>query len=119
MDGKFKKVNGTPTMMLLPARNYGFKVYDNNYSIIIPRKGTYKDLDAAFFKEEDGEFDILSRKDGAEEDILFMPSLSKVMFATAKYPKLENGQAFVPTVILFRKDEVELIGNIIQMTKEN
>lgn len=119
MDDEFRKVNGTPTMMLLPARNYAFKVYDTEYSIVIPRSGSYEDLDDVFFKEEDGKFDILAHVEEEKGEVLFMPSLSKVMFASAKYPKLENDQAFVPIAIIFRKDEVELVGNIIQMIKEN
>lgn len=119
MDGEFKKVVGTPTMMLLPARHYTFKVYENDYSIIIPRKGFYNDLDDVFFKKEDGEFEILAHVESENGEVLFMPSLSKVMFASAKYPKLENDQAFVPIAIIFREEEVELVGNIIQMIKEN
>lgn len=119
MDGEFKKVNGTPTMMMLPARNYTFKIYEDDYSIIIPRKGMYKDLDGMFFDEDDGGFDILSRVEEEKGEVLFVPSLSKVLFATAKYPKLENDQAFVPIAIIFREDEVEIVGNIIQMIKEN
>ena len=53
------KIIGTPTMMLLPARNYKFKVYPEEYEIIIPRKGFYKDLDEEMYSEEDGEFNIL------------------------------------------------------------
>lgn len=115
----FKKVMGTPTMMLLPARNYSFKVYDEEYSIIIPRKGAYKDLDEEFFKEEDGEFNILARVEDENGEVLFIPSISKVMFASGKYPSLENNQAFVPIAMIFREDEVELVGQIIQMVKED
>lgn len=119
MDGEFKKVNGTPTMMMLPARNYTFNIYENDYSIVIPRKGTYKDLDEVFFDEDDGGFDILAHVEEEKGEVLFVPSLSKVLFAAAKYPKLENDQAFVPIAIIFREDEVEIVGNIIQMIKEN
>jgi len=119
MPEEIKKVVGTPTMMLLPARNYTFNVDETNYSIKIPRKGNYKDLDDVFFGNEDGEFNIMPYSEEENGNVLFMPSLSKVMFATATYPKLENNQAFVPIVIIVRESEVEIVGNIIQMLKED
>jgi len=119
MDGEFKKVVGTPTMMLLPARNYTFKVFEQDHSITIPRKGKYKDLDDRLFTEEDGEFDIMDYVSEETGHVLFVPSLSKVLFATAKYPDLEDDQAFIPIAIVIHDEEVEIIGNIIQMLKEN
>lgn len=115
----FKKVIGTPTMMMLPARNYTFNVSDEYHSIILPRRGKYIDFDDKLFTEEDGEFNILNQVKGQDGQVLFMPSLSKVMFATSQYPDLKDDQAFIPVTIIIRKDEVEVIGNIIQMLKEN
>jgi len=119
MSNEFKKVVGTPTMMLLPARNYTFKVFEQDHSIIIPRKGKYKDFDDKLFTEEDGEFNIMDYVSKETGNVLFVPSLSKVLFATAKYPELQDDQAFIPVAILIRDEEVEIIGNIIQMLKEN
>ncbi len=119
MDTEFKKVVGTPTLMLLPARNYTFKVFEGDHSITIPRKGKYVDLDNKLFTEADGEFNIMNHVDEESGSVLFMPSLSKVLFATAKYPNLEDDQAFIPIAIVIREDEVEIVGNIIQMLKEN
>jgi hypothetical protein len=115
----FKKVVGTPTMMLLPARNYTFNVSDEYHSITLPRKGRYVDFDDRLFTEEDGEFDLMCNMDEEDSYVLFMPSLSKVMFATSQYPDLKNDQAFIPFTIIVRKDEIEVVGNIIQMLKEN
>ena len=118
MSQAVKKVVGTPAMMMLPARNYTFNVHEENYSIKIPRKGSYKDLDDVFFKPEDGDFEIMSYVEEENGDVLFIPSISKVLFATTKYPKLENDQAFVPIALIVREEEVEIVGNIIQMLKE-
>jgi len=107
------KIIGTPTMMLLPARNYKFKVYPEEYEIIIPKKGFYKDLDEEMYSEEDGEFNIL------DNDVLYMPSISKVLFATSKYPDLKDNQAFTPIALVVEEDEVRIIGSVIEMLRED
>ena len=115
---EFQDVVGTPTLMLLPARNYKFKVYEQDYSVTIPRKGKYVDLDSEMFTEEDGEFNIMqySRKDKAQ--VVYLPDLSRVMFATSQYPDLKDTQAFTPIALVVKKDTVEIVGNVIEMTKE-
>jgi len=118
-DESLIKVIGTPTMMLLPARNYKFKVYQKDYSIKIPRRGAYKDFDDKLFSEEDGQFDILTHDEKADFYNLYMPSISKVLFAALRYPDLKDNQAFTPLVLIIKKDEVEIIGNIIEMLKED
>jgi len=107
------KIIGTPTMMLLPARNYKFKVYPEEYDIVIPRKGFYKDFDDEMYSEEDGEFSIL------DNDVLYIPSISKVLFATSKYPDLKDNQAFNPIALVVEEDEVRIIGNVIEMLRED
>jgi hypothetical protein len=116
---KFQDVVGTPTPMMLPARNYKFRVYDEEFSVTIPRKGKYVDLDAEMYTEEDGEFDLMqySRKDKAQ--IIYLPTLSRVLFATAQYPDIKDTQAFTPIALIIKKDVVEVIGHLIEMTKEN
>lgn len=115
---EFQDVVGTPTLMLLPARNYKFKVYDKDYSVTVPRKGKYVDLDDKMFTEKDGDFNIMqySRKDKAQ--IVYLPDLSRVMFATSQYPDLKDTQAFTPIALVIKKDTVEIVGNVIEMTKE-
>jgi hypothetical protein len=114
-----QEVTGTPTAMMLPARNYKFKVYDQEYSVTVPREGKYTDLDDKVFTEEDGEFNLMqySRKDKAH--ILYLPALTKVLFATSQYPDLEDTQAFTPIALVIKKDVVEIVGNLIEMIKEN
>jgi len=116
-DESLVKVVGTPTMMLLPARNYRFKVYQKDHSIKIPRKGAYKDFDGEVFSEKDGEFDILRHDEDSNSRTLHLPSISKVLFAASKYPDLKDNQAFVPLVMLVREDEIEIVGNIIEMLR--
>lgn len=118
-DESLVKVIGTPTMMLLPARNYKFKVYQKDYSIKIPRRGIYKDFDGELFSEKDGEFDILRYDEDSSSYSLYIPSISKVLFAASQYPNLKDNQAFTPLIILIKEDEIELIGNIIEMLRED
>jgi hypothetical protein len=102
---------GTPTMILLPAKPYKFKVSKKEYKITLPRKGTYKDIDSDFFSEEDGEFMLMDNK----SNIMYLPAISKVLLATGKYPDLEAHQFFAPVALIFKKDKVEIIGQIGEM----
>lgn len=103
-----KIMKGTPPAVLLPAKNYLFKVLSDHYIVEIPRKGNYHDLAPDFFPEESGEFDILT-----EQGVLFMPSITKVLFATKKYPDLDYNQLFVPHTFEFKEDTVVVIGQVI------
>ena len=102
---------GTPTMVLLPARNYMFKVVDQEHKITIPRSGSYHDIDPEFFSEEEGEFSLFDSK----SKVMFLPSMSKILFATKKYPNLEPNQLFAPLALVFKKDKVDIIGQLIEM----
>jgi len=119
IEEQYIDVIGVPTMMMLPSRNYKFRVYTEDYIITIPRRGKYSDLDAEFFSEDDGKFSFLrqSKKEGGQ--VIYLPSLSKILFATKQYPKLKDNQAFVPNTLIVKKDEVNIIGRIIEMLKEN
>jgi len=102
---------GTPTLILLPAANYLFKVHEKEHKITIPRAGIYNELDPEMYKEEDGEFMLLDEK----SKVMYMPAISKVLFATKKYPKLKPNQLFAPLAFVFKKDEVDIIGQIVEM----
>lgn len=104
-------MKGTPPAALLPARNYLFRVLTDHHMIEIPRKGKYKDLAPEFFKDDDGEFNILD-----DNGVLFMPSITKVLFALKKYPDLENNQLFIPHTFEFKEDVVVVIGQAIELT---
>jgi hypothetical protein len=107
-----KVQKGLPSMLFVPAREYNFKVSKEVYSIKIPRKGFYNELGdevaSSFFE---GEFNILD-----DNGVLFIPSLTKVMLATATYPDLKDKEAFVPLAIKFEDDVVIINGNVIEMT---
>ena len=102
---------GTPTMVLLPANNYLFKVFKEEHKITIPRKGVYTEIDPELYNEKDGEFMILDEK----SKIMYIPSISKVLFATKKYPDLKPNQLFAPIGIIFKKKTVDIIGQVIEM----
>jgi len=102
---------GTPPMLLLPAKEYKFRIDDNNYIIELPRRGSYHDLSPDIFSIEDGEFNILDE----QSNTLYTPSITKVLFATGKYPDLGFNQFFVPYSISFKEELVVLVGQIISM----
>lgn len=106
---------GTPSMVLMPSRNYAFRVSKEIHVIIVPRQGTYYDLDPSFFTKEDGEFNLYDSNSG----VMFLPALSKVLFATKKYPDLENHQLFAPTSLVFKEDVVEISGYIVNMMEDD
>jgi hypothetical protein len=102
---------GTPTMVLLPARNYRFEVSEEEFVITVPKKGSYHDVDPDFFSEEEGEFNLY---DGRSK-VMYIPAISKVLFATKKYPSLESNQLFAPIALKFKRDKVDIIGQILTM----
>ena len=102
---------GTPTMSLFPARNYHFKVLKGEHKITIPRSGKYSDLAPEVFKEEDGQFNLYDE----QSKVMYLPAISKVLFAVSKYPALENNQLFAPIALLFGDDTVDIIGQVIEM----
>jgi hypothetical protein len=104
---------GLPTLAFLPARNYKYKMYRKEYKISIPRSGTFEKLDPNFFKEEDGEFDILD----LENSMLHLPVISKVLLGARKYPDLELHQLFVPTKMVFKKKTIEIMGHVVDMLR--
>lgn len=108
MEDKFMR--GTPPMCMLPAKNYVFKITDDYHVIEIPRTGKYVDLAPEFFTEEDGEFNVLDA-----EGNIYMPSITKILFATKKYPDLNFNQFFIPTLIKFTEDTVTVVGQIADM----
>ena len=89
-----------------------FRLLDtNNYIIELPRRGSYHDLSPDIFSIEDGEFNILDE----QSNTLYTPSITKVLFATGKYPDLGFNQFFVPYSISFKEELVVLVGQIISM----
>ena len=102
---------GTPSMVLMPARNYAFEVSKETYTIVIPRKGEYNEMEPNLFSKEDGKFDLYNSRKG----VMFLPAISKVLFAANKYPDLEDDQLFAPISLVFKKDTVEISGQVVNM----
>jgi len=115
---EFQEVVGTPTALLLPARMYRFKVYTQEHAVEVPKSGTYVDLDKKSFTKEDGNFNLLQTTDEGEQ-IVYFPAISKVLFGTNQYPELKDGEAFAPVALIIKDDKVTIVGNMIEMVKEN
>ena len=110
-----KTHTGTPTMVLLPSRNYHFRVLDEEHKITVPKEGKYHDLAPELFTEEEGAFCLLDK----ENDVMYMPAISKVLFATEQYPDLENNQLFAPIALVFNKSTVDIIGQVVEILPIN
>lgn len=106
-----KIVKGTPPMIMLPAKNYFFKVYEDKHRLTIPRTGKFTDLDPAFYSEESGEFKIYDPETG----FMDLAAIGQVLFATQQYPDLEQGQLFVPFSMVLTEEEIHLIGQVIEV----
>jgi len=106
-----KFIRGTPPPVLMPAKNYIFKITNEHFVIELPRSGTYHDVAPDFFNEEAGSFNIFDE----ESKILYMPAITKVLFAAAKYPDLEFNQFFTPYSIKIDDDKVLISGMIVDM----
>jgi len=106
-----KIFNGLPTLSLLPLAETQFKVVDK-ISITIPRRGIYEDLQPKVFSEGDGGFDIVN-----DANIIYLPSITKVLLATNKYPTLKQNQVFTPFSFEFTDDEVKIQGSILEIIK--
>ena len=102
---------GTPTMAFFPARNYHFKVVKNKHTVTIPRFGEYNKLAPEVFSKEDGEFMLYDE----ENSVMYLPAISKVLFAVQKYPDLTSNQLFVPVVLVFDEETIDVVGQIIEM----
>jgi len=102
---------GTPTMVMFPARNFQFKVSKTEYTITIPRKGNYAKIAPEIFSEEDGDFMVYDE----ENAVLYLPALTKILFAVEKYPALANNQLFAPIALILDPDEVSIVGQIVEI----
>lgn len=119
MDKKGTIGVGMPSMLLMPAGNYYFKIIEDRCEIIIPRKGIYADLvdeaaRASF--EAEGSFNLYDDVN----KVLYLANITKVLFATRLYPDLTEKQAFVPVFLLFEEkdDAVVIGGQVIEVLTE-
>jgi len=113
----YKEVVGTPSLLLLPSRNYKFRVYDTQYSIRIPRKGHYSDF-IEMGEGLEGDFSILTYDDKEKINILYLPTIQKVMYATKQYPALKDNQALVVVALVISEEFVDVICNLIDMLED-
>jgi hypothetical protein len=102
---------GTPTMVMFPARNFQFKVSKTEYTIEIPRKGNYAEIAPEIFDVEEGDFMVYDE----DNAVIYLPSLTKILFAVEKYPALANNQLFAPIALLLDDDIVRIVGQVVEI----
>jgi len=106
-----KFIKGTPPMVLLPAKNYVFKLNDGYFEIELPIKGTYYELDPDFFSEDSGSFVIFDEAN----KIVDLAVITKVLFAVSKYPDMKFNQFLVLYTVKFEENTAILTGQILDM----
>jgi len=97
---KNKEVIGTPPIGLLPKNNYKFNINSKEIIISIPIDDDIVGISDIF---------------DAENNVFYIRNVSDILIKLELYPKLEQNQLFSPTVVLFKKKAIEIIGNIITM----
>jgi len=105
---------GLPPLLMMAANHYPYKVVHERIKITIPRRGSYKDIDEEFFKDNPigkEEFDIFDE----ETKVLFPPQITKVLLAMERYPALKPNEVFVPLVFIFREETMDIIGTVFEM----
>lgn len=106
-----ERQTGTPTMVMFPAKNFQFRVSKKEFKITIPRKGNYHELAPEVFAEEAGDFMVYDE----ENSVMYLPAITKILFAVNKYPDLASNQLFAPIAFLVNENDVEIIGQVIEM----
>lgn len=104
-------VKGTPPMLMLPAKNYFFKVHEEKHRLSIPRVGKFQDLDPEFYTEDSGEFKIFDPETGH----FHISAIGQVLFAQKQYPDLGPNQLFVPFSMVVTDEEIHILGQIIEI----
>ena len=97
------------TLVMLPANNYKIHIGETTYSIKVPCRGTYMDLDPEFFSDLDGEFVIYA------DNTLNISTITKVLFGLKSYPDLADNQLFCPISFIIEQDTINVTGKIVTM----
>jgi hypothetical protein len=102
---------GIPTMALMPAKNFYFKVLDAKHKITLKREGAFADLDSDFFSKDDGSFIIVND----DKTVINIANITKVLFGSSKYADLKENQLFCPISVVINKDTVDIFGQVVDM----
>ena len=97
---KSKEIIGTPPIGLLPKNNYKYNINSKEVIINIPIDDNIVGISDIF---------------DAENNVFYMRNISDILIKLELYPKLKQNQLFSPSVVLFKKKAVEIIGNVITM----
>ncbi len=106
-------LNGIPSMALLPAKQFSFKVSTDRYMFKFPNKGKFSDIDSEFFAEDETEFEVYT------EGNVNVSVITKLLFATKQYPELEPNQLFCPINFKIEDNEVTMYGQVVTMLGVN
>lgn len=105
---------GVPTLSFFPLVNATFKVV-KKLEVSVPNSGNFFLLSPEVFREEDGDFELLSKTD--KSSVLNLPNITKVLLATGKYPNLGRNQVFTPLSLSFDGESVIIKGSILEIER--
>jgi len=107
-------IKGTPSFLLIPAREHEWTVDNERVQISVPKEGLISELLAKEALVEDIKIpgdDEFSIRDAG---VFYMYELPRVLFALGKYPQLEDNQAFNVYAIEEVEENIIIHGAIIR-----
>jgi len=114
-----EKIQGLPTALMIPATMYDLVVIHENIRIDIPISGNYKEL-YPDFKTDNDDFNCVGTLGDDDEVVIDMYTITNVLFAEVKYPKLDSDSFFSISALVLNKEEhtLTLIGNVMKFVTE-
>lgn len=114
--GQRATYRGLPPAILLPARDYVYEEETKTVGIRLPITGKFSEIDPEFPSMQAGgdEFKLV-RETKTGNKMLYIPDISRIMFALRYYPKLELHQAFSIVGFEIEEESVVVYGKIISI----
>jgi hypothetical protein len=114
MSEETNAIKGTPSLLLIPAREHSWAIDNESVQISIPKEGLLSEIlksdtlaDGVKIPGDD-DFAII------EDKVVYLYQIPRVLFALSKYPQLEDNQAFTLYAIEETDNSVILHGAIIR-----
>ncbi len=110
-----EKIKGLPVALMIPATMYDLIIIEKDINIDIPISGKYEELFPDFTTEHD-EFNCMGTLDDSDTVFVDMHTITNVLFASSKYPKLESDTFFTITAFLLNKEThtLTIVGSILK-----
>ena len=113
------KIKGLPTTILIPASMYDLEVLESNIRLEVPIDGKFSEMYPDFDTNKD-EFMCVGLLEDNHSVFIDFHTVVDVLFAEAKYPRLDSDTFFSIGAIFIDNDNRKLIisGNILKFVTE-